>query len=113
MPSSGGHFKMNDFSVEQYLKSMFILEANGKYNYSQQSVITLIEHFIICGEEFNQIDITKYTNKQQFNTPKIRYAFNKKFKLYENCFESLYHMKYLAPAHFDSEYQERFSNDLN
>ena len=65
--------------------------------------MTLIEHFIICGDEFNQIDIKKYTSKQQFNNPKIKSAFYKKFKIYENCFESLHFMKYLAPTSIESE----------
>jgi hypothetical protein len=66
LPSSGSHFKMNDYSVEQYLKSMFVLEANGKHAYSAESVNNIIEHFLVCAEEFTQIDMTKYTNKQEF-----------------------------------------------
>jgi hypothetical protein len=54
---------------------MFVLEANGKHSYSKQSVSNIIEHFIVCAEEFNSIDIAKYTNKQEFNTPKIKNAF--------------------------------------
>ena len=72
LPSSGSHFKMSDFSVEQYLKSMFVLEANGKHSYSVESVVNIIEHFLVCADEFNQIDMSKYISKKEFNTPKIR-----------------------------------------
>ena len=104
---------MSDYSCEQYLKSMFVLEANGKHSYSTHSITNIIEHFLVNAEEFNQIDLTKYTNKLEFNTPKIKMAFNKKFKLYENCFESLYWMKYLAPHRIENEQQERFTPELN
>ena len=88
---------MNDYCVEQYLKGMFILEINTKHSFSQHSVANLIEHFITSANEFNSMDLTKYTFKKEFNNYKIRSAFQRKFRIYENCFEALFYMKYLAP----------------